>query len=87
MELAGDNHVEDGDEKKRDGEADRDVEERAFYASPRFVYGGFRAAEDSSHTSASDLQEDNDNQRDADDDLGNVEINFHSNVPPDWDEL
>jgi hypothetical protein len=82
--LVGDDYVEDGDDEERDGEADGYVEKRAFYPSSRFVDGGFCAAEDSSHTTASDLQKNDDDQCNTDDDLGDVEVNFHFDIPPNW---
>jgi hypothetical protein len=72
VQLASNDYVENGDDEKRDGQANRDIEECAFYASSRLVNGSIRTPEYVSHTAASDLEEDDDDQRDADDDLSYV---------------
>jgi hypothetical protein len=76
--LASDNHVEERDDEERDGKADGDVKDSAFYATSRSVDGSFCAAKYASQAATPDLQEDDTGQRDADDDLGNAEIDFHS---------
>ena len=70
--LTSDDHVKNSDNKECDGQANCDVKERALDAPPRLVHGSLRASKNPSHTPASDLQKNDDDQRDTDDDLRDV---------------
>lgn len=76
---ADDDDVDKSDDKKGNGETNGDVKKRALKATPGLIDGIRRTAKHApTHSSPSGLQQNDDYQGQADDNLSNVEIGSHT---------